>query len=66
MRKLSTLLVVLMKKIVIGAFLLYGINVCVQEADLHIVMNPFTALLAGFLGLPGVLSLAAIYFFVFP
>ncbi|WP_156153608.1 pro-sigmaK processing inhibitor BofA family protein, partial [Domibacillus robiginosus] len=66
MRKMGEILIVILQKLVVGAFLLYGVNICVQEADLHIVMNPFTALLAGFLGLPGVLSLAAIYFFIFP
>ncbi|MCM3791585.1 pro-sigmaK processing inhibitor BofA family protein [Domibacillus indicus] len=66
MRKLSEILMIIFKKTVIGAFLLYVINVCIQETDLYIVINPFTAFLAGFLGLPGVLSLAAIYFFVFP
>ncbi|MCP3764915.1 pro-sigmaK processing inhibitor BofA family protein [Domibacillus sp. A3M-37] len=50
---------------VIGAFFLYGANVLIQQTGLHIVMNPFTAFLAGFLGLPGVLSLAAIHFFIF-
>ncbi|WP_256520079.1 pro-sigmaK processing inhibitor BofA family protein [Domibacillus sp. A3M-37] len=59
------MLFTVLKKMVIGAFFLYGANVLIQQTGLHIVMNPFTAFLAGFLGLPGVLSLAAIHFFIF-
>ncbi|OES45469.1 pro-sigmaK processing inhibitor BofA family protein [Domibacillus iocasae] len=65
MQKISAILFMVFKKTVAGAFFLYGANVLIQQTGLHIVMNPFTAFLAGFLGLPGILSLAAIHFFIF-
>ncbi|OKL35243.1 pro-sigmaK processing inhibitor BofA family protein [Domibacillus mangrovi] len=53
------------KKIIIGAFSLYIINVLVNHAGLHIPMNITTALIAGFLGLPGICMLAAIQIYIF-
>ncbi|WP_046176594.1 pro-sigmaK processing inhibitor BofA family protein [Domibacillus indicus] len=65
MRNISTLLFALFKKMIAGAFFLYIANIVIQQTGVHITMNPITAFLAGFLGLPGVVCLAAAHFFIF-
>ncbi|GFZ79196.1 sigma-K factor-processing regulatory protein BofA [Compostibacillus humi] len=51
-------------KLGIGVLLLFFINVFGGAIGLHIPINLFTAIIAGFLGLFGVASLAAIHFFI--
>lgn len=65
MEKWMAMLFFVFKKTTVGAFFLYGANVLIQQAGIHIPMNPVTAFFAGLLGLPGVFSLAAIQFFIF-
>lgn len=45
---------------VIGLILLWGLNWVGEYWSLHIGINPLTALIAGFLGVPGVVLLIAL------
>ncbi|WP_139492621.1 pro-sigmaK processing inhibitor BofA family protein [Brevibacillus dissolubilis] len=46
--------------LVIGAVLLFFANIAGEMAGFHVPINPVTALLAGFLRLPGLLALVVI------
>lgn len=48
----------------IGVLLLFFINVFGGSIGLHIPINLFTSVIAGFLGVFGVASLAAIHWFI--
>ncbi|OMP66771.1 pro-sigmaK processing inhibitor BofA family protein [Domibacillus epiphyticus] len=65
MRKIAYLAALTIKKIIIGAFFLYIVNIMINNVGMHISMNITTSLIAGFLGLPGILMLAAIHLFIF-
>lgn len=54
------LLLVLLYNGLVGGVLLWMVNLVGGYIGLHVGLNPVTALLAGFLGLPGVAALAAI------
>ncbi len=47
-------------KIAIGALLLFFLNTFGSPIDLHVPINPGTAIVTGFLGVPGLVALAAI------
>jgi inhibitor of the pro-sigma K processing machinery len=47
-------------QVVIGAILLFFANLVGEMADFHIPINPVTAVLVGFLRLPGLAALIAI------
>jgi inhibitor of the pro-sigma K processing machinery len=51
-------------QVVIGAILLFFANLVGEMADFHIPINPVTALLVGFLRLPGLAALIAIKLWV--
>ncbi|QHE50604.1 pro-sigmaK processing inhibitor BofA family protein [Pontibacillus sp. HMF3514] len=51
-------------KVVIGVLFIFFFNVFGASMGLHIPINVFTALISGFLGLPGLASLVAIHLFV--
>lgn len=51
-------------QLVIGAVLLFFANLVGELADFHIPINPITALLAGFLRLPGLAALVVIKLWV--
>ena len=51
-------------KLVIGVLFLFFFNVFAANLGLHLPINIFTAVIAGFLGIPGVASLAALHIFV--
>ncbi|NGQ96511.1 pro-sigmaK processing inhibitor BofA [Brevibacillus sp. SYP-B805] len=51
-------------QLVIGAILLFFANLVGEMAGFHIPINPVTALLAGFLRLPGVLALIVIKLYI--
>ncbi|QRG67770.1 pro-sigmaK processing inhibitor BofA family protein [Brevibacillus choshinensis] len=51
-------------QLVIGAILLFFANLVGELADFHIPINPVTALLAGFLRLPGLAALVVIKLWV--
>jgi len=51
-------------KVVIGVLFIFFFNVFGASMGLHIPINLFTALISGFLGLPGLASLVAIHLFV--
>jgi inhibitor of the pro-sigma K processing machinery len=65
MRKVGLFAALVCKKMIIGVFLLYIINVLINDIGLHISMNITTSLIAGFLGLPGIFMLAAVEFYIF-
>lgn len=50
--------------VVIGAILLFFANLIGEMAGYHIPINPVTAVLTGFLRIPGVLALIAIKMFI--
>lgn len=52
-------------KVLTGALLLFFLNAFGTLFNLHIAINPITAAVAGFLGVPGLLSLAAMAYFIF-
>lgn len=47
-------------KLAIGALLLFFLNAIGSHFDVHVPINFITALISGFLGIPGVLALAVI------
>ncbi|WP_347548173.1 pro-sigmaK processing inhibitor BofA family protein [Pseudalkalibacillus hwajinpoensis] len=47
-------------KLAIGALLLFFLNTFGTPFDLHVPINPGTAAVTGFLGVPGLVALAAI------
>lgn len=51
-------------QLVIGAILLFFTNLVGEMASFHIPINPITALLAGFLRLPGLAALIVIKLWV--
>ncbi|WP_077623871.1 pro-sigmaK processing inhibitor BofA family protein [Sediminibacillus massiliensis] len=51
-------------KLVIGVLFLFFFNVFGASIGLHLPINLYTALITGFLGIPGLASLAAIHIFV--
>lgn len=51
-------------QVVIGAVLLFFANLVGELASFHIPINPVTALLAGFLRLPGLAALIVIKLYV--
>lgn len=54
----------LFAKVVIGGMLLFFLNAFGSSFGLHVPINGFTAGIAGILGIPGVLSLAAIQYLI--
>ncbi|MRG87920.1 pro-sigmaK processing inhibitor BofA [Salinibacillus xinjiangensis] len=53
-------------KVLIGALILFFINIFGANFGLHIPINLFTTVISGFLGIPGVASLFAIHFILLP
>ena len=51
-------------KLVIGALFLFFLNAAGTNIGLHVPINPATASIAGFLGIPGTVALAAIQYWV--
>jgi inhibitor of the pro-sigma K processing machinery len=49
---------------IVGAIVLFIINLLGQYIQLHIPINPITALITGGLGLPGILCLIAVKWFI--
>jgi len=52
------------KKIVIGIFILYGFNLLVSSINIIIPINYITVGTVSFLGIPGLLSLVLLFFLV--
>lgn len=50
--------------LIIGAILLFFANLAGEIAGFHVPINPITALIAGFLRLPGLAALVVIQLFV--
>ncbi len=50
--------------LVIGALLLFFANLVGEMAGFHVPINPVTALVAGFLRIPGLLALIAIKLYI--
>ncbi|SET13389.1 inhibitor of the pro-sigma K processing machinery [Salinibacillus kushneri] len=55
-----------MVKLLIGALVLFFVNVFGANFGLHIPINLFTTVISGFLGVSGVAALFAIHFMLFP
>ncbi|GAA0336990.1 sigma-K factor-processing regulator BofA [Bacillus carboniphilus] len=53
-------------KILIGALFLFFLNTIGGQFGVHVPINLVTSALSGFLGIPGVLALAAIDYWVIP
>ncbi|WP_226038334.1 pro-sigmaK processing inhibitor BofA family protein [Aquibacillus saliphilus] len=51
-------------KMVIGVLFLFFLNVFGSSIGLHLPINIYTAVIAGFLGLPGLASLTALHIFI--
>jgi inhibitor of the pro-sigma K processing machinery len=51
-------------KLLIGALLLFFLNVGGSRYGLHVPINIYTSAVSGFLGIPGLVALAAIQHFV--
>lgn len=52
-------------KLVIGVLFLFFFNVFGASIGLHLPINIFTAVITGFLGIPGLISLTALHIFIF-
>ncbi|EGO62540.1 pro-sigmaK processing inhibitor BofA family protein [Acetonema longum] len=50
----------------IGGIMLWILNLVGGYVDFHIAINPVTALVAGFLGIPGVILLVLLKIFIMP
>ena len=59
-RFIGTLLV----KVVVGALLLFGLNIIGTQVNLHVPINLVTSSICGFLGIPGLCALAVIQFYI--
>ncbi len=55
-------IVSLVKKFVFAFVLLYGLNLCINSLNVLIPINLFTLGTVTFLGVPGLVSLVAIFF----
>ncbi|WP_186576829.1 pro-sigmaK processing inhibitor BofA family protein [Aquibacillus kalidii] len=51
-------------KLVIGVLFLFFFNVFGASIGLHLPINVYTAVIVGFLGIPGLASLTALHIFV--
>ena len=51
-------------KFIIGGMLLFFLNALGGNIDLHVPINVVTAGVAGFLGIPGVVALAALQYWI--
>lgn len=51
-------------KLIVGVLFLFFFNVFGATIGLHLPINVYTAVIAGFLGLPGLASLTALHIFV--
>lgn len=50
----------------VGGLMLWLLNLAGAYIDFHIAINPATALIAGFLGIPGVILLILLKLFIMP
>ncbi len=53
-----------LKKIVFAFGIIYGVNVILKSTGIYIPINIPTMTIASFLGIPGILSLFAIFFII--
>lgn len=58
--KLGTLL----KKVVFAFGVIYGINIILKNVGIYIPLNLVTLAITSFLGVPGLLSIFAIFFII--
>ena len=52
------------KKVIIAIFLIYGLNLLISSLGLLIPINLITIIVVGFLGIPGLCTLIAIFLLV--
>ncbi|WP_067840327.1 pro-sigmaK processing inhibitor BofA family protein [Amphibacillus sediminis] len=63
-RKTFKLLSKTLVKVTIGALCIFFLNLFSGSFGLHVPINLFTASLAGFLGIPGVIALSSLHLFI--
>ncbi|HDX9579931.1 pro-sigmaK processing inhibitor BofA family protein [Bacillus cytotoxicus] len=56
----------LLVKIVVGALLLFAVNIVGTQFNFHLPINVVTTFVSGFLGLPGVGALVVIKLYILP
>jgi len=54
----------LITRLVIGALTLFFVNLLTGSIGLHVPINMLTATMVGFCGIPGVIALNSLFFFV--
>lgn len=57
-------LFIIIRKICLSIFLIYGLNVLITSLNIFIPINLFTIGIVAILGVPGILSLIALFFFI--
>lgn len=55
---------ILMKKIIIAFVMLYTLNTLIGNINLFVPINLFTIVVTSFFGIPGIISLTYISFFI--
>lgn len=58
------LLIKVIKRIIVSMFLLYGLNLITSNLDFIIPINYITVLVVCLLGIPGVIALITLSFFI--
>lgn len=54
----------ILKKIVFAFGIIYGLNIILKNAGVYIPINVITLAITSFLGVPGLLSIFAIFFII--
>lgn len=62
--KMKNKLGTILKKIAFAFGVIYGINVILGSVNIHIPINIFTLIITSILGVPGLLSIIAIFFII--
>lgn len=55
---------ILLKKVVFAFGIIYGINIILKNVGIYIPINLITLAITSFLGVPGLLSIFAIFFII--
>jgi len=55
---------ILLKKVVFAFGIIYGINIILKNVGIYIPINLVTLAITSFLGVPGLLSIFAIFFII--
>lgn len=55
---------ILLKKVVFAFGIIYGINIILKNVGIYVPINLITLAITSFLGVPGLLSIFAIFFII--